>query len=194
MTNEEFEQWYVENAFDYVSNPIGSRDCGLQRKAWNASREAVEGPQIAIFIALSDKFDKYQEDAEGKLKELQAENTRLKEELAKPYDLRVSQLQYDLGNILACTHRDGGHYQIEHGTKKAATDAVAIICEWRNAFDELAETKIFSKIVFDQLQALQEEVAAMREQEPARPAFTNDGDGAKSETDKESLTRMEVEI
>ena len=42
MTNEAFEQWYVENAFDYVSNPIGSRDCGLQRKAWNASREAAE--------------------------------------------------------------------------------------------------------------------------------------------------------
>ena len=35
-----FEQWYVENAFDYVANPIGSRDCGLQRAAWNAGFEA----------------------------------------------------------------------------------------------------------------------------------------------------------
>jgi len=35
-----FEQWYAENAFDYVANPIGSRDCGLQRAAWNAGYEA----------------------------------------------------------------------------------------------------------------------------------------------------------
>ncbi len=48
MTNEKFEQWYVENAFDYVSNPIGSRDCGLQRKAWNASREAAEKELAAM--------------------------------------------------------------------------------------------------------------------------------------------------
>jgi hypothetical protein len=38
---QEFEQWYVENAFDLQSNPIGSRDCGLQWKAWQASRRAL---------------------------------------------------------------------------------------------------------------------------------------------------------
>jgi hypothetical protein len=40
----DFEQWYVENAFDYPINPIGSRDCGLQRKAWYAcaSKSAAE--------------------------------------------------------------------------------------------------------------------------------------------------------
>lgn len=32
-----FEEWYACNAHDYVANPIGSRDCGLQRKAWNAA-------------------------------------------------------------------------------------------------------------------------------------------------------------
>ena len=36
---KEFEQWYAENAFDYVSNPVGSRDCGLQWAAWQAAVE-----------------------------------------------------------------------------------------------------------------------------------------------------------
>lgn len=39
---EEFEAWYVENAFDYVANPIGSRDCGLQWKAWQAASKAMQ--------------------------------------------------------------------------------------------------------------------------------------------------------
>ena len=105
-------------------------------------------------------------------KELQAENAQLKEELAKPYDLGVSQLQYDLGNILACIHRDGGHYQIEHGTKKAATDAVAIICEWRNAFDELATEQGKSFTLGQCLDESRKELAAMREQEPV--AYANE--------------------
>jgi hypothetical protein len=32
-----FEQWYAENAFDFARDPIGSRDCGLMRKAWHAA-------------------------------------------------------------------------------------------------------------------------------------------------------------
>lgn len=32
-----FEQWYVTNAFDYPANPLGSNECGLQRKAWHAA-------------------------------------------------------------------------------------------------------------------------------------------------------------
>ena len=32
-----FEQWYVNNAFDYVANPLGSMQCGLMRKAWHAA-------------------------------------------------------------------------------------------------------------------------------------------------------------
>jgi hypothetical protein len=32
-----FEQWYVENAPDFESNPIGTRQCWLMRKAWNAA-------------------------------------------------------------------------------------------------------------------------------------------------------------
>jgi hypothetical protein len=33
---KEFEQWYVENVFDFEANPIGSRQCGLQWSAWKA--------------------------------------------------------------------------------------------------------------------------------------------------------------
>ena len=36
---EEFELWYSVEAFDIVTNPIGSRDCGLQWKAWQARGE-----------------------------------------------------------------------------------------------------------------------------------------------------------
>jgi hypothetical protein len=38
---KQFEQWYVENAFDVVREPIGSRDCGLQWKAWLAALAAA---------------------------------------------------------------------------------------------------------------------------------------------------------
>ena len=39
---KEFEEWYSQNAFDYQSNPIGSRECGLQWKAWQAARKQKE--------------------------------------------------------------------------------------------------------------------------------------------------------
>ena len=32
-----FEQWYVGNAPDFEANPIGTRQCSLMRKAWNAA-------------------------------------------------------------------------------------------------------------------------------------------------------------
>ena len=38
--DKDFEQWYAENAFDFERDPIGSRDCGLQRKAWHAAMAA----------------------------------------------------------------------------------------------------------------------------------------------------------
>lgn len=37
---EQFEAWYVENAFDYEKNPIGSRECSLMWKAWQAALAA----------------------------------------------------------------------------------------------------------------------------------------------------------
>lgn len=35
---EQFEAWYVENVFDLQADPVGSRLCGLQWKAWQAAR------------------------------------------------------------------------------------------------------------------------------------------------------------
>jgi len=32
-----FEEWYTTNAFDYERNPIGSRECDLQWRAWRAA-------------------------------------------------------------------------------------------------------------------------------------------------------------
>ena len=46
-----------------------------------------------------------------------------------------------LGSLLAVIHRDGGHYESEHGTEKACTDAQQIICDTRAGLvhaDELA--------------------------------------------------------
>jgi hypothetical protein len=45
MSAKTFEEWYAESAFDYAANPIGSRDCGLQRAAWTASRAALLADQ-----------------------------------------------------------------------------------------------------------------------------------------------------
>jgi len=42
LERKEFEEWYSQNAFDYVANPIGSRECGLQWKAWQAARKQKE--------------------------------------------------------------------------------------------------------------------------------------------------------
>ena len=40
---EAFQQWYVENAFDFGNNPLGSRQCGQQWRAWRArARPAPE--------------------------------------------------------------------------------------------------------------------------------------------------------
>ena len=32
-----FEQWYTETTFDLERSPLGSRDCYLQRRAWEAA-------------------------------------------------------------------------------------------------------------------------------------------------------------
>jgi hypothetical protein len=37
-----FEDWYILNVFDYEKNPVGSRECGLQRKAWMAAKEVYQ--------------------------------------------------------------------------------------------------------------------------------------------------------
>jgi hypothetical protein len=52
-----------------------------------------------------------------------------------------AQLFRKIGNLLAVIHRDGGHYQSEHGLDKAIADAHQRICDTRvaiGAADELA--------------------------------------------------------
>ena len=38
---DSFEQWYTENIFNLERDPIGSRECGLQWKAWQAAYTAA---------------------------------------------------------------------------------------------------------------------------------------------------------
>lgn len=42
--------------------------------------------------------------------------------------------KFNLGNILAVIHRDGGHYQGEHGGKKATDDAISA---WANLMTDI---------------------------------------------------------
>ena len=46
--------------------------------------------------------------------------------------------EYWLGSLLAVIHRDGGHYQAEHGTKKASDDAQQRVRATHGTADELA--------------------------------------------------------
>lgn len=41
-----------------------------------------------------------------------------------------------LGELLATIHRDGGHYQIKHGTEKAVRDAIDIVLSMRARLDD----------------------------------------------------------
>ena len=53
----------------------------------------------------------------------------------------AARLSSQLGNLLAVIHRDGGHYESEHGTEKACADAMQRICDTRAGLgvaDELA--------------------------------------------------------
>lgn len=46
--------------------------------------------------------------------------------------------QQYLANLLARIHRDGGHYQQEHGTEKACEDAHQIVAHLIGFVDEVA--------------------------------------------------------
>jgi hypothetical protein len=63
MTNEseraKFEAWYVETAFDYCKDPIGSRDCSMQWAGWQA-RAQSSGPVVAV-SELEDLIERWEE-------------------------------------------------------------------------------------------------------------------------------------
>lgn len=47
-----FEQWYADNAFDYVRDPVGSRECGLQRRAWHAALDTMRAERDAFRVGM----------------------------------------------------------------------------------------------------------------------------------------------
>ncbi|WP_448130699.1 hypothetical protein [Stenotrophomonas rhizophila] len=63
----QFEDWYVQNAFDYAANPIGSRDCGLMRRAWHAALAVTrKHPDDAAVDAFADAMKAKMADARAK--------------------------------------------------------------------------------------------------------------------------------
>jgi len=47
--------------------------------------------------------------------------------------------EYWLGSLLAVIHRDGGHYEAEHGTARAADDAIAAVHVLRGSLEGYVE-------------------------------------------------------
>lgn len=62
-------------------------------------------------------------------------------DFAEAQAIRVEEAERHLGNLLAVIQGDGGHYQSEHGTAKAASDAEGWCIAERRALEE-AERKL----------------------------------------------------
>jgi len=75
---------------------------------------------ILTNISGEDAYDKWVNDYATAvvIAELKAENSRLHDRLSI---------------LLAYVHRDGGHYEAEHGLDKAVKDAVDVYCNLRSA-------------------------------------------------------------
>ncbi len=73
--------------------------------------ESVE--EISALRARIDRLQMQVDDHGAAMATLEAENKKL---------VRDSKA---LGELLAILHRDGGHYQSDHGTEKAVTDAIS---------------------------------------------------------------------
>jgi len=54
-----------------------------------------------------------------------------------------------LSNLLAVIHADGGHYEAEHGTVKAVTDAIEKVFEMKSHLTMLAPDKGQAAVVED---------------------------------------------
>jgi hypothetical protein len=53
--------------------------------------------------------------------------------------------EYWLGSLLAVIHRDGGHYEAEHGTARAADDAIAAVHVLRGSLEGYVEANRYMK-------------------------------------------------
>lgn len=69
----EFGDWYTCNAFDYASNPIGSRQCDLQWRAYLAARLAPPAGFVMVpveptkeMLEAAGTMDNYDVDAGGR--------------------------------------------------------------------------------------------------------------------------------
>ena len=51
----------------------------------------------------------------------------------------IATLSSQLGNLLAVIHRDGGHYEAEHGTEKASDDAITAVHVLRGSLEGYVE-------------------------------------------------------
>jgi hypothetical protein len=51
-------------------------------------------------------------------------------------------LKYELGNLLAIIHRDGGHYTAKHGIKKSCADAKTWVYTQRMSILEAEENEV----------------------------------------------------
>jgi hypothetical protein len=122
---KDFLQWYVENAFDLPSNPIGSRQCGLQRKAYYAAKEQ-EAQEIE---RLRKELESVKEqlrnqkinelvtnELAGKAEDLDRENCRLREELAAARkDINDKQAKIDALMLEYCPNEMTNKQIIEWG-------------------------------------------------------------------------------
>jgi hypothetical protein len=55
IDQQAFEQWYVENTFDLARSPLGSRDCYMQRRAWEAAMKFRDGTLDIAFDATPER-------------------------------------------------------------------------------------------------------------------------------------------
>ena len=79
-----------------------------------------DGPMVGLFIGKKETGTNVSEYvradiAERQIAELRAERAR------------QGEVEHHLSNLLARIHRDGGHYEADHGTAKAAGDADTIV-------------------------------------------------------------------
>ena len=86
---EEFEKWYAESAFNFVRDPIGSRDCGLQWKAWQVCAELKDKRIKELEAKLRTAREDALEEAAGicifkaHIHEVSAENSNHHEEISE---------------------------------------------------------------------------------------------------------------
>ena len=81
--------------------------------------------------------------------------------------------EYWLGSLLAVIHRDGGHYEAEHGTARAADDAIAAVHVLRGSLEGYVEANRYMKGELDDaLEDARKYCEAQGEIARLREAFT----------------------